>query len=170
MNFYEKDLEEIIFNSPPELLAERGLSFNHTIKKRQLTIGNYGRADIVAFDRKQYFNQSHQWKDEITIYELKKETISVSAFIQAIRYSKGIKRWIELYKPSFSEASINIVLIGKTIDKNGDLLYLPDLLGPYGDFNVTFYTYSYDVSGVNFKEHSGYKLVREGFEGGTDNV
>jgi hypothetical protein len=50
MDFLEKDLEDIIFDSPNEELRKRGLNIWGK-KKRQLNIGNYGRADIITYDK-----------------------------------------------------------------------------------------------------------------------
>ena len=52
MNFLEKDLEEIIYNTDKEMLTERGLPY-HPFEtfKRQLKIGNYGIADLVSFKK-----------------------------------------------------------------------------------------------------------------------
>ena len=95
MNFLEKDLEQIIYEADKELLAEKGLRVNGKLL-RQVRIGNYGIADLVSI-RRPYQDTffGYQEKGLITIYELKKENISVSAFLQAIGYARGIMRWME---------------------------------------------------------------------------
>ena len=87
MKFLEKDLEDIIWESDNIKLRKRGLSING-IKKRQLKIGNYGIADLVTcYKSINDFNNGLI----VTVYELKKEKAGISAFLQALRYCKGIK-------------------------------------------------------------------------------
>ena len=69
--------------------------------------------------------------------------------------------------------NINIVLIGKSIDKKSEFLYLADLLNTdnLGDnslldsFNLSLemFTYDYDFNGINFTKIENYKLMNEGF-------
>jgi len=166
MNFLEKDLEEIILQTPNLELNKRGLSlFGRKLK--QLKIGNYGTADIVTIDRVYNTNSSGGIIPvlSITVYELKKDKIGISAFLQAVRYLKGIQSY--LINRSFNfDVDYSICLIGKTIDLNSSYCYLCDLL-PYTDFNfmsfLSNYTYSFTYDGIYFNEHFGYKLNEEGF-------
>jgi hypothetical protein len=178
MNFLEKDLEQIIYEADKELLAEKGLRVNGKLL-RQVRIGNYGIADLVSIERPYYHTYfKNHCKGTITIYELKKENISVSAFLQAVGYVKGIMRWMEQHPKnieiiSTSNYDINIVLIGKNIDKKSEFLYLADLLNTdnLGDnslldsFNLSLemFTYDYDFNGINFTKIENYKLMNEGF-------
>jgi hypothetical protein len=178
MNFLEKDLEQIIYEADKELLAEKGLRVNGKLL-RQVRIGNYGIADLVSIERPYYHTYfEFHCKGTITIYELKKENISVSAFLQAVGYVKGIMRWMEQHPKnieiiSTSNYDINIVLIGKNIDKKSEFLYLADLLNTdnLGDnslldsFNLSLemFTYDYDFNGINFTKIENYKLMNEGF-------
>jgi len=161
MKFLEKDLEEILVETPNEKLQERGL--NITGKRfSQLRIGNYGRADLVTFSKPDYFVKDenrgiHYDACLITVYELKKDKISISAFLQAVRYAKGIKSYIDKRKPSM-HVEIKIVLIGKELPLNSDLMYLNQL---YDDFDM--YSYNYSVDGLFFKECGSYSLTKEGF-------
>ena len=178
MNFLEKDLEQIIYEADKELLADKGLRVNGKLL-RQVRIGNYGIADLVSIERPYYHTYfEFHCKGTITIYELKKENISVSAFLQAVGYVKGIMRWMEQHPKnieiiSTSNYDINIVLIGKNIDKKSEFLYLADLLNTdnLGDnslldsFNLSLemFTYDYDFNGINFTKIENYKLMNEGF-------
>jgi hypothetical protein len=179
MNFLEKDLEQIIYEADKELLAEKGLRVNGKLL-RQVRIGNYGIADLVSIERPYYHTHfEFHCKGTITIYELKKENISVSAFLQAVGYVKGIMRWMEQHPKnieiiSTSNYDINIVLIGKSIDKKSEFLYLADLLNTdnLGDnslldsFNLSLemFIYDYDFNGINFTKIENYKLMNEGFK------
>lgn len=68
MNFLEKNLEDIIYETNNKYLRERGLFING-IKKRQLRIGNYGIADIVTFKKGDYCEDlKYQSTCDITIF------------------------------------------------------------------------------------------------------
>jgi len=178
MNFLEKDLEQIIYEADKELLAEKGLRVNGKLL-RQVRIGNYGIADLVSIERPYYHTHfEFHCKGTITIYELKKENISVSAFIQAVGYAKGIMRWMEQHPKNLEIISpenynIDIVLIGKNIDKKSEFVYLADLLNTAKSIEnelldsfslgLEMFTYDYDFDGINFTKIENYKLMNEGF-------
>lgn len=165
MKFLEKDLEEIIFNSPREELKKRGLTLNGKIK-RQLKIGNYGIADLVTFQRTRVCWLDHledgkqtklyNYLYHVTIYELKKDKISMSAFLQAVRYAKGIQDYFYTRKIS-SEVEFHIHIIGKEISDT-DFIYLPQICR-----NVTFTKFSYDLNGILFEDIDNYLLTNKGF-------
>lgn len=168
MKFLENDLEEIIYTSGRDVLESRGLPIYGTLK-RQLKIGNYGVADLVEFIRPFYYespvgNLFH--KGTIKIYELKKEQIGISAFLQSLYYLKGIKSYLEK-RGTLDLYNIEIVLIGRNIDKSGSFCYIPELLninnteGNIGD--ISFYTYQYKIDGLSFINENGYTLRNEGF-------
>jgi hypothetical protein len=171
MEFLEKDLEEIIFNAKNSDLYERGL-YMPLKKKRQFKIGNYGIADIITFERP-YFHSEYKckMKGTITIFEFKKDVINISAFLQAIRYLRGIKSYLE--KRGLEENyNYKIVLIGRNLDLNSSFSYLPDLisndieetdLSSVSKFNLELFTYSYDLDGLKFRQEFNYKLTKEGF-------
>lgn len=171
MKFLEKDLEEIIYNADRNLLEKKGLYIEGTMK-RQLKIGNYGIADLVTFNRVSFFeNDFDRFNEkgqplllsytstrlEITVYELKKENISLSAIMQAVRYGKGIQDYLN--ERGFNqEVIINIVVIGRRLPTSESLCYIPDVLN-----NVSFYTYDYEINGLSFKQEAGYSLLEKGF-------
>lgn len=158
MEFFEKDLERIIYEADSLDLCDRGLVLAGKLK-RQLKIGNYGIADLVHLDRPIFSNGEIFVKGVITIIELKKDTISVSALVQALRYTKGITRYLKKNNPSIlNYFDIKIYLIGRRIDKNSDLIYAPDIFK-----NVRFFTYDYTLKGLIFTEIRDYKLIDEGF-------
>lgn len=163
MKFLEKDLEEIIFNSCKSKLWNKGLLLPERIK-RQVRIGNYGIADLIGFE-KEYIGIRGVWTEcpSVTVYELKQQSVSISAFLQAVRYAKGVKHYLQKRNPlMYKNLKINIVIIGDKIDINSDLVYLTDMIS--GDlFSVTFYTYSYDVDGILFYKHKGYQLSEPNF-------
>lgn len=157
MNFLEKDLEEIIFEQLQtqkgiDDLVSKGLYFISSTKSyRQLRIGNYGIADIVNVTRVGS-------RLVIDIVELKKDKISMSSFLQAVRYTKGIMRFFESREKHIS-IDISITLIGREIDNRSDFIYIPDIF-----IDVSLVTYSYGVDGIRFEHHNGYKLTDEGFK------
>jgi len=152
MQFLEKDLEEIIYTATPEELEKAGIEIHHTILKRQVRIGNYGIADLIGFNKDLRC---------IYIYELKKEKISVSSFMQILNYYKGVDRWLSLTN-RFGKYRIELIIIGKELEKAGSLSYVPDLLYNSG-MDISFYTYSFKINGLEFQAEYGYKLTEEGF-------
>lgn len=156
MDFLEKDLEEIIFNATDKELWSRNL-FVYGKKYRQLSIGTYGVADLVFVSRTPY-------ELIINIVELKKDKIGISAFLQALGYAKGIKRYLDFRNFSF-DYIIKITLIGRSLDKNSTFSFLPDMLNHFNnDVDEQFlenYTYEYGLSGIMFYKHENYSNVEE---------
>jgi len=147
MTFLESDLESIIINTDNLNLCDRGLRISGK-KKRQVKIGNYGIADVITFDR----FENHA---EVTIYELKRDHIDVSALLQCVRYAKGVSLYLRSREFSFS---IKLVLIGKTVDLNSDFVYFADIFE-----NIKLYLYSYDFNGTHFERIRNYNLTNPGF-------
>tara|TARA_R110000868_G_scaffold120090_2_gene318888 strand:- start:751 stop:1260 length:510 start_codon:yes stop_codon:yes gene_type:complete len=168
MNFLEKDLENIVFETDNNLLQKRGLYLSGK-KMRQVNIGNYGICDVVCIERdmrmetEQYdFEKYHTYKYPrllINMIELKKDEISANSLLQAVRYCRGIESYICGRNPEL-ELKFSITLIGKVLVR-GDFCYLPDV---FGDINLYTYKYSYD--GISFNRESGYTLINEGFKNG----
>lgn len=164
MNFLEKDLENIIWESDNELLKSRGLLIGGK-KLRQLKIGNYGIADIVTIEKKYDYFPCDPYLS-ITVHEYKKDNISISSFLQALNYCKGISTY--LHKREFYAFTLNITLCGKNLDTSGSFCFMPDLLSfsniRYGVVNkISFFTYKYELSGLNFINHNNYNLTLTGF-------
>ena len=158
MKFLEKDLEEILWN---ELQTEKGIDnltrrglyiIKNTKAFRQLRIGGYGVSDIINVTK---VGQNLH----INIIELKKDKVSMSAFLQAVRYYKGIRRYLEFRNKTF-DVIWHITLIGSEIDANSDFIFLSDFI----EFRLSLVSYSYDVDGIRFNYHSGYSLKEEGFK------
>ena len=160
--FYEKDLEEIIFNATKEQLESRGLCVDGRMM-RQVSVGKYGRIDLLTISRSNYEGEHFEKYLDITIYELKEDKIGIGAFFQAIGYAKGIQKYME--KRRYYNFSLNIVLIGGSIDLSGSFCYLPDLFNTIplsytrpSINSITFYTYDYNIDGIIFKDESGYYI------------
>jgi len=171
MNFLEKDLEQIIYDADKELLADKGLIIDGKLK-RQFRIGNYGIADLIEFKKPYYCLYFKKYvKGEISIYELKKEQIGISAFLQALGYLKGIRTFLKLRNLE-NHFNYSITLIGKEIDQNSNYIYLSDFLNTDTDisdinqnpkFSLFNYTYQYDIDGIKFITQSDYNLKYKGF-------
>jgi len=169
MEFLEKDLEQIIFESSKELLEEKGLTINGKLF-RQLRIGNYGIADLITIDR----CYKENWSSDkiiiepfvkINVIELKQNKIDINSFLQAIGYLRGIKSYIE-QRRIFRDYDIvyQIILIGKSIDLNNQFCYLCDLLPAVNGYSfLELYTYLYAIDGIKFKYQYGYDLTNKGF-------
>ena len=167
MTFLEKDLEDIIFNAPIQELENRGLQIPK-LKKRQLRIGNYGIADIVGVERDlscpPHLDSSYL---RFSIFELKQKKITITTFLQAIRYAKGITSYLAKYKDlSTEEYKISLCLIGQTVCMS-DFIYLADLMSNNWEssfgLDLSIYTYSYGFDGIYFKRIKGYDLIKKGF-------
>lgn len=140
MDFLEKDLEDIIFNSDRETLDERGLYIEGKML-RQVRIGSYGIADLITYHRL-------DGNLQITIYELKKALLDEKALLQLFRYKAGIKDYLIRHRNFFEgDLIIKTVLIGREIDCSTDWVYLLDSLE---DFYV--YEYQYLIDGIEFTE------------------
>lgn len=161
MNFLEKDLEEIIWESDEVKLFEKGFYISGK-KFRQLKIGNYGVADIVTFNR-HYSDRSHII---ISIYEFKRDSAGISAFFQAVRYMKGIDRYLKRRDVNFSY-SFNIILCARKIETN-DYIYLADFISrdcnKGGLVGLYSFSYEYDIDGITFEQMENYSLENEGFD------
>ena len=161
MKFLEKDLETIIYESGRDLLDERGLSIEGKLL-RQVKIGNYGIADLISYSRPYYKDKKLFFPGQITIIELKKEKIGIASFLQSIQYVKGVIAYLEFKKVSHL-FDLNIKLIGKEIDTQGSFCFITDLLNVQGCGRIDFYTYDFQIDGINFINESGFDLKNQGF-------
>ena len=173
MKFLEKDLEEIIYTSGRDVLEEKGLLIEGKLK-RQVKIGNYGIADLIEFVRPSYDGPDRDilCPGRITIYELKKEQIGISAFLQSLNYLQGITKFLEK-KEINDHYIIDIVLIGKNLDTSGSFCFITDLLSINSSFldkynifgqngSISYYTYTFDINGLEFHLQNGYDLKNNG--------
>lgn len=161
MNFLEKDLEDIIWESDNEKLQERGF-FIYGKKLRQLRIGNYGIADLITYEKVRFLDEVYF---DITVYELKKEKAGISAFLQALRYCKGISTYLDEKKPNILYR-LNIILCAKQIDTESDYIFLTDLIKneSHGYLNsVLNFSFTYNIDGILFKREEDYNLSNKGF-------
>lgn len=174
MDFLEKDLEQVIYEATDDQLSELGL-FGRRF--RQLRIGNYGIADLVFVERDYTLSFYPENKDvkinnyglKITVCELKKDKIGISAFLQAVGYCKGIARYLE--KRQFRNFYFEILLMGRDLDTSGSFPYITDLFHNHSDEckfsngvnSVHFYTYKYGFNGIKFSLENGYKIINNNF-------
>jgi len=160
MNFLEKDLEDIIFNTDNEKLRARGLRI-YGQKLRQVNLGSYGIADLITVKTVLLNQEWHEEKGHklvITIYELKKDSLGFLAFGQLCRYKTAIERMFQKSNifDYFVDYEINMVLVGKDIELKNDFCYLVN--------NTEFlktYTYSYGIDGLEFNQTFGWKMSGE---------
>jgi len=166
MKFLERDLEQIIHEANIEELYKQGL-FLGTKIKRQVRIGNYGICDLLGIHRTSHREtDKDDWRLVFTICELKQKSLSVSAFLQAIRYAKGLSEYLKKHRQSlYFKHEIRIVLIGDDLPLDSSLIYLPDFIPSYasGLIYLEMYTYSMSLNGLKFHIHEGYKLKNPGF-------
>ena len=141
MKFSEKQLEDIIFNSDNSFLQEKG--FDICGKKfRQLNINGYGVADLICVSRNgQLLN--------IDIVELKRDDISISSFMQALRYLDGIKHYLRKRRFGYT-VKFTIKLCGSSISDNRELNLMTKYIDVYPFIDIDFYTYRFAVDGIFF--------------------
>lgn len=158
MDFLEKDLEDIIWDSSQikeerELLAIRGLDISGKLY-RQVKLGEYGILDLMSIA---IYNSCI----EVTIYELKKDEINFLTMMQASRYGTAIREYIGIeYYNLNRPVNIKFVLIGKSVDLKSDFIFL---YNHSDNFTIKLYTYALD--GLRFSTISkGYTLSDEDFK------
>jgi hypothetical protein len=162
MKFLEKDLETIIYKHK-EICCERGLyecfPGEHSQLFRQVKLGRYGVADLIAVDFTHNIPVSdlgvrtHR-KLRINIIECKLKEINITAYLQAKRYKTAIKQLLKRYNLKNTRIDFHIVLVGKTLDDVSDFVFqLND------DYGCSVYTYEYGPNGIEFTDHeNGWKL------------
>jgi hypothetical protein len=163
MKFLEKNLEQIIWESDKQTLRKRGLELNGKLL-RQVKIGNYGISDLICYERpRSICDVKYNPDGVIRVFELKKDKISVETFLQAVRYVRGIKSYLNFRDSKIKNCRFEIVLIGSSIDLDTSFCYLTDFTEDY-NFNVKFYTYEYGIDGLFFMNKKDFKLKDEGFK------
>jgi len=151
MKFLEKDLENIIYDAAQtnigrEKLRERGLDL-HGVTFRQVDLGDYGIADLVNIHVERSETGTY-WR--FSIIELKKGKIDINAVMQACRYKTALREFVlKHFDASDYSVSFNIVMIGDSIEKDNDFVFLYNFLR-----DVKIYTYDYKLSGLFFYEVS----------------
>lgn len=140
MDFLEKDLEDILFESDQEDIRKRGLGyFSYNKLYRQVRLGNYGIADLISFKR---YGKSSR----IIVYELKNRLLDSAAFWQTVRYMKGIDHHMARNRLKFKNCEIVGEMVGREIDLKSDFCYFPAIQS-----KISMYTYGYKVDGITFE-------------------
>jgi len=153
IDFFEKDLEDIIYESGLEKLREKGLilaGVYNPKKFRQLKIGKYGIPDIVYYQR-------HEDCHQVTILELKRGKIDLKAYAQAKRYEEGIRKYFKLKNCAFP-LYIDIVLIGSSNEERDDWPWVLN-----SDRSTKVFLYKYGIDGIEFHHVGEYYWHDNGF-------
>ncbi|HDZ04865.1 hypothetical protein LCGC14_0371090 [marine sediment metagenome] len=169
MKFLEKDLEDIIWDNIKdkesiENLINKGFPIYYPNKIfRQFKIGAYGIADVITFERPRWnIKKEHAIPATITVYELKKDLVSTNTFLQALRYIKGIRNYLEKREFKYP-VTYKIICIGSDVNMDDDIIYLVDFLLNSNTLIFEIYTYDYSINGIGFNKEGEYKLKYEGF-------
>lgn len=146
MQFLEKDLEAIIWESPVECEA-RGLDilqmqvFDKGRRYRQMQLGPYGIADLINI----YYNPFGKtvW---VQVIECKRGKVNGETYLQAKRYAVAVQSL--LFETDFIGCTVYLstVLVGDSVDTTGPLAY-----AIAEDPHCHTYTYSYAVDGIRFR-------------------
>jgi hypothetical protein len=140
MDFLEKDLEDILYDNNSDNICMRGLScFKYDYIERQVDLKQYGIADLITLKK----NGKHL---HFTVYELKNKVLNPAAFWQTIRYIRGVQDTLSNCNFKNRIISVSGVMIGRSIDLNTDLCFLPSI-----DSVIDMYTYQYNLYGMTFK-------------------
>jgi hypothetical protein len=155
MNFLEKNLEDIIYETDNESLNERGLYIEGR-KYRQIRIGNYGVCDLITFKKHIY-----PWGKDyiISVYELKKDEINEKTFFQALRYVRGVQRYLK-NRGTNIRFKFEICLIGNSVNNYDNIQYVASFCD-----KIDIYTYKYKYDGIYFELNPEVFLREEGFNG-----
>jgi hypothetical protein len=151
MQFLEKNLEDIIFETPNQLLRERGLSVSG--KKYRQVICESGIADLILIRKPVYVASNgesagfHKALILVEVMELKLDLIDISTFYQALKYACQIKKKLDKRGIKYN---LSITLIGRRISY--DLLQLEYFLNHNESiFKLALYTYEYSFDGISFR-------------------
>lgn len=153
MDFLEKDLEDILFETDNLTLQNRGLPI-YGLKKRQVKIGNYGIADLICFER---MCLEEGGCIRLTVYELKRDKVGVDAFMQLIGYMQGLTDYFKSRNTGL-RVLVYGVLIGKGVERVGNFCYLNNFFD-----KLEVFKYTYGVDGINFIDEYGYSLTDKGW-------
>lgn len=157
MDILEKEIEEMVYQAAlnnPTKLIERGFPV-YGYPLRQFDLGVYGICDLL-FVQKSYYADGEPYL-KFTVVEIKRDLIDTSTLLQASKYAKGIKRYMDLGIFSHRPYVVEIILLGKRIDTGSNFVYLTDFID-----GVSIYTFSLDFEyGMLFERHSGYHSSSE---------
>lgn len=145
MQFLEKDLEEIIYSTPQELLNKRGLPIKYDKILRKVDLKGYGVADIITIYCTN--NQMGMRCIVVTIYELKQNKLNINTLLQVFRYMKAIKHYSDTCNIENTDVYIKGVIIGNSIDENLDFCFSLDQIK-----NFSAFTYKYSFEGIYFDD------------------
>ena len=140
----ERDFEDFLIDNEDFFRSEFCLNPKYTVINRQMNLGVYGIADIVAIT-------NIEGKVQVEIFELKNEPFSHSNISQLARYKKFFDDLITVYFEKESNVICN--LIGpKTFPNNSDLCFLCQDI-PW----LTVYEFELDpINGIEFNHISGW--------------
>lgn len=168
-NFLERDLEDLIYFSDKDKLREKGLDLRGKLY-RQFNVGRYGIIDLLTVQRIPLNYPYRGSYLNITIYELKRKTINQDSLMQSIQYARGIQSYLQKRREGI-EFTINITIIGSSVDLNSNVPYVPNLIqdnslmGVNLGFisNIDYVQYEYNIDGIMFEYCNDFSLIHEGF-------
>jgi hypothetical protein len=165
MRFTEKDLEDLIVQTPRQDLIKAGYwPARNGRCFRQVRIGKYGIADLIYIHRR-YIPKTEECdfsRHELTvsIVELKKGEITSDAFFQALGYLRGLSNYLEKKYPS-KTINYNILLVGSDMNLTKRFKYLFSTF--YESTSVLGMIYRINKNGIRFYDIGEHSLINEGF-------
>lgn len=120
---------------------------------RQLTIGGYGRTDLIHVARVDRTLN-------IDIIELKKYDVDNKAMMQVVKYYTGLMEYLNERNNNINY-SVNMIIIGKSIKTSCDSVFIYNLIP-----NLHYYTYEFcPFNGLMFTDiKKGWVLTNNNFK------
>lgn len=134
MELLEREIEQLIIETPNEKLRERGLPVWGK-KKKQVHLGSWGRADLICCG--DINGEMH-----VGVFELKKGMITVDAVVQLAQYTTVVREYMSL---RFKDRTVYVVpyVIGRDFDHDAGMLFS-------GIERLGLIKYSCDCEGLHF--------------------
>jgi hypothetical protein len=144
----EKKLEEMIYNqligeTDIEELPFGGIAYEYSAIHRQLDLGHFGIADIVAFS-KYVFDQRYT----IDVFELKKGKLNWDSLAQVIKYANGLRIYVGKYC-AIKPYRINMYLIGGSVLSDNSFEFITKNFP-----NINIITYELSENGVSYTDNT----------------
>lgn len=143
----EKEIERIMYSQEFQDVFENGLDvYDHDIVIRQLSMGSYGKADLVGL--KFYTNDSGVLEMiDVTIYELKKEFVSYKELCQVQKYLYALSKLLwEDSRYKGIDINFSTVLIGHNFDVKS-----VEFMATAAELRIRLFIYDSTHKGIIFK-------------------
>lgn len=159
MKVTEKELEDVIFYQHFQNVEDSGLiTYRHDKVVRQLSLGSFGRPDLVGFD---FIEDEKGRLSEvlIKIYELKSDHVSFESLCQVQKYQYALRQML-MHNPRYKGIDIQLstALIGFSIDN------CVDFMAAAAELEIALYTYDKTIGKIIFNKIYTHKYKPDSYE------